>query len=183
MALSQKIFIVWKNHKYEKCSKSSKLFEKIIFRQKFLDLTHKRNTVYFSCKNTKFYGLTSKSKGFCRKHLGHDISLENETLWSKDKKYDFWYQSWHLRTILPEFEFSHGFYFKCDHYSRFQDFSKYTWYAQIWCLDSSLSCFESLKHSTIQSCTYKSILKRFMEIQFSIHFLRIFTHKSFIKCT
>ena len=67
MALSQKIFIVWKNHKYEKCSKSSKLFEKIIFRQKFLDLTHKRNTVYFSCKNTKFYGLTSKSKGFLQK--------------------------------------------------------------------------------------------------------------------
>ena len=89
MALSQKIFIVREHHKYEKCSESSKLFEKIILRHKFLDLTHKRNTVYFSCKNTKFYGLTSKSKGFCRKHLGHDISLENETFWSKDIKYDF----------------------------------------------------------------------------------------------
>ena len=134
--IASKLYEIWKNGNIWKCSEWSKLFEKIIFKQKFLDLTHKRNTVYFSCKNTKFYGLTSKSKGFCRKHLGHDISLENETLWSKDKKYDFWYQFWHLRTILPEFEFSHGFYFKCDHYSRFQDFSKYSWYSQIWSLNS-----------------------------------------------
>ena len=32
MALSQKIFIVREHHKYEKCSESSKLSEKIIFR-------------------------------------------------------------------------------------------------------------------------------------------------------
>ena len=152
-SLYEKI-INMKNHKYEKCSKSSKLFEKIISRQIFLDLTNKRKTVYFSCKNTKFYGLTSKSKGFCRKHLGHDISLENETLWSKDKKYGFWYRFWHLRTILSKMEFFHVFYLKCDHYSRFQDFSKYTWYAQIWCLNTYLSCFESLKHITIQSYPY-----------------------------
>ena len=54
-------------------------------------------------------------------------------------------------------------------YSTLQNLSKSFWYGQIWRFDADSSCFESLKHLSIQSYVYKNGFQDFGDIQFKFN--------------